>query len=331
MVLSPLDGRYVDIYYGSGTPNDYSNEPMQEVALAGYAAHTVYRITAEAKRILHDSQVPVFQHDTGGNGTFVTYTPTEIWFGAGYIVGPALGASDVVRCQSGKYLTPQKLFGCMSRGVTDKTAALDITCYGDQAEQRYPGLDDWDGKMDVFAAKLCAELQTIGGIANSHFILRDIAGGVPGNNKSITITQSTTLTVTVNTLDLAITLATGGNTANQVMNAINTSAAVKAIGLAAYPVPGETGAGNVAVLAHQHLNETTAGATGTPGRDHIDFKALKGQRLVMRWYSKLSDGVMDVGYGIFENLDWAGGPKDLLKCSISMSGSQYPLRRVSNA
>jgi hypothetical protein len=325
MVLSPLSGAFVDVYYGSGTASDYSNEAMEAVTLAGYAARRVFRITDATKRIMHDSAVPTFTLE----GTPVT--PSEIWYGAGYIVFAAAQGAGSMVCVTGKYLPPLRLFGCVARSVEDKTAMVDITCYGDTAIQRAPGLKDWNGKLDAFAAKLCAELQTVGGNANSHFILRDVAGGVAGNAKSITITQSTTLTVTLNTHDVAVTLATGGNTANEVIAAINATATVIADGLMAYPVSGETGAGLIALLAHQHLNETTAGATGTAGRDPIDFTTLKGTRLVMRWYRKLSDGIMQVGYGIFESLDWAGGPSDMLKCSITVSGSQYQLREVSNA
>jgi hypothetical protein len=327
MVLTPLAGSYVDIYYGDSavTPSDYSNEAMEAVTQPGYSARQVFRITDATKRIMHDSTVPTF--DLGG----VPFTPTEVWYGAGYIYCATPLAAGAVRCLTGKYLAPTRLFGCVARSVNEKVAMVDITCYGDTSVARYPTLKDWDGKLDAFVAKLCAELQTIGGNANSHFILRDRTGGTAGNAKSITITQSTTLTVTLNTHDVAVTLATGGNTANEVINAINAAATVLADGMMAYPLPGETGTGLIAVLSHQHLNETTAGATGTAGRDAIDFETLKGTRLVMRWYQKYADGIMQVGYGIFDSLDWAGGPADLLKCSINVSGGQYPLRQVSNA
>jgi hypothetical protein len=273
---------------------------------------------------MHDSAVPTFT--LGGSPV----TPTAIWYGSGYIIFASAQGAGVMVCVTGKYLLPTRIFGCVSRSVEDKTAPVPITCYGDIAEMRAPGLKDWSGKLDAFVAKLCAELQTIGGNANSHFILRDVAGGIAGNAKSITITQSTVLAVTLNTHDVAVTLATGGNTANEVMNVINATATVIADGLMAYPVPGETGTGLIAVLAHQHLNETTAGATGTAGSDPIDFESLKGVRLVMRWYKKLSTGLMDVGYGIFESLDWSGGPSDMLKCGITVSGTQYQLHEVSN-
>lgn len=325
MVLSPLNGSYVDVFYGAGTASDYSSEAMEAVTQVGYAARQVFRIADATKRIMHDSAVPTFT--LAGSAV----VPDCIWYGAGYIVfNAAQGAGSMV-CVTGKYLPPLRLFGCVARSVEDKSAKVDITCYGDTAVQCSPGLKDWSGQLDAFVAKLCAELQTIGGNANSHFILRDVAGGVAGNAKSITITQSTTLTVTLNTHDVAVTLATGGNTANEVINAINTTPTVIADGLMAYPVPGESGTGLIALLAHQHLNETTAGATGTAGRDPIDFTTLKGTRLVMRWYRKYSDGIMQVGYGIFESLDWAGGPADMLKCGITISGTQYQLHEVSNA
>lgn len=325
MVLSPSPGSFVDIYAGFGAASDYSSEAMEAVTMTGYAARRVFRITAEAKRIMHDSAVPTFT--LGGSPV----TPSEIWYGAGYIVFAAVQAAGSMVCVTGKYLPPVRIFGCVARSVEDKTSPVDITCYGDTAIKRAPGLKEWSGKLDAFAAKLCAELQTIGGNANSHFILRDVADGVAGNAKSITITQSTTLTVALTTHDVTVTLATGGNTANAVINAINATATVIADGLMAYPVPGETGTGLIALLAHQHLNETTAGATGTPGSDPIDFTSLKGTRLVMRWYKKISTGLMDVGYGIFESLDWSGGPSDMLKCGITVSGTQYQLHEVSNA
>jgi hypothetical protein len=322
MPLTPLAGSYVDVYYGTGTASDYSSEAMEAVTMVGYVARQVFRITDATKRIMHDSVAPVFKLDAG------VVTPSEIWYGAGYIVFAAAQSAGTMTCYTGKYLVPSRVFGCVARSVTDKVTMVDITCYGDTAAKRYPTIKDWDGKLDAFVAAQNAELKTIGGNANSHFILRDLAGGTAGNAKSLTITQGTNLAVTLSTHDVAVVLATAGNTANQVINAINTCADVIADGMMAYPVPGETGTGNVAVLSHQHLNETTAGATGTAGSAAIDFTALKGTRLVMRWYTNSTSGMAQVGYGIFDSLDWVGGPADLLKCSISMSGGQYPLRSV---
>lgn len=323
MVLSPTPGSSVAVYYGAGADSEYADEAMSEVNLSaqGRTRYTVYRITDAAKRILDDTEVPVFEKQIHGAGDWVTLTPTEIWYGAGYIVCTALNSDDLVRCHTGHYLTPLQLFGCVTRSFDEKTVVAEVTCYGDTAAEKWPTLDDWAGKLDALCARLCASYTTSGGAANSHIKIIHHAGGVAGNAYSLQIVTpagSDPIAVTAVAGEVIITPPTGA-TAIQCINALNAYAAFKALNLRA-EIPGtETGAGAVTTLAHTHL----AG-----GRDPIEFSTLKGTKIVLRFYDVYASGIMHVGFGRFESLDWSGKPSDPIKCSISVSGAAYPLYQV---
>lgn len=333
MSLSPQPGDYVRVYGGSGSDSDYSDEAMEEVDLSaakwgGYAANTVWRITDAAKRILDDSEAPVFQYDPAGGTTWQTLTPTEIWYGAGYIITADLGATAVVRCHSGHYLTPTEFFGCATKKFTDKQTLADVTVYGDTAIQRYPTLDDWDGSLEAFVAKVQASLTTSGGATNSHIQLRHLAGGVAGNAMSLTITDTDQATLTVSvvandiTVDLATTAGTPVSTANQVIAAINANADCKALGVHAYIPAGETGVGVVA---------TAVKASLAGGLDKISYEDLKGTRPAFRFYTDFANGEMYVGFGYITDIDWIGGPADLIKAGLTIQGQKYKLRRVKES
>jgi hypothetical protein len=342
MSSSPLPCSYTAIYYAySGTPSSYSNTAMQEVDLSSvangeHARYTVYRITSAALRGMFDSTVPVFEKDVAGNGAFATLTPSEIWYGVGYIVlSVAIGATDVVRCASGSYIASTQLIGAFNRTYTDKTNMEDKTEYGDQSIMRHPVVDEWDAKVDVFWAKGRSNLRYIGGAANSYFNLVHMDGGINGNTYSLTMTNpggNGALSVALNTKDVTVTLGVSGgvitSTAAEVVAAINAVAAIRAAHLQAF-LEG-SGSGLVAALSHQHLNETTAGATGTAGAELIDLGTLKGVRMIVQFYDNYSTKYMNGGIGYISDVAWSGDPKSLAKASMTLVSGSYRLYGVVN-
>lgn len=330
MVVAPLPGSYCRIEYAPlGSNSEISDEAMQEVDMAslGYPAHTVYRITDISKRCLHDNEVPVFQADTGGNGIFEAITPAEVWYPAGYIVlDVPRGASDVVRCHSGHYVAPTYLFGCVTRTFEDKTIMEEKTCYGDTTIKRHPKYDDWTSKLEVFFAALQAELLTTGGNVDSHVHLLHDAGGTAGNTYSLEMTNpggNGPISVALNDTEIVVTLARSGgvitSTARNVIDAINACAEIRAEHIHAELPADEGGTGIVAALAKTFFSG---------GLDPIDFSSMKGETVIMRYYNNYCTGLMHVGYGVFEQLDWAGKPTDLLKCGVSISGARHRLYQV---
>lgn len=329
--VSPLPGSYCQVMYAA-SDNEYSDEAMEEVNLStlpygAKARHTVYKISDTDKATMHDNEVPVFQYQDGGVGEWATLTPSEIWYEVGYIIlSTPLESDDVVRCHTGHYLTLNQLFGCASRGPTNKTTTQECTCYGDTAIKRWPLQDDWSDKLDVFYAAMQAELQTTGGATNSHLLVRHIAGGTDGNDVSLEMENpggDGSLSISVSVAAITVTLARASDvitsTAIDVIQALNQDLDVQALNVRAEVPSGEDGSGLVAVLSHTHL----AG-----GKDPIDFTALKGSDVVMRYYDNYEEGVMWCGKALLEQIDWSGDPGNWVKCSLSVSGNS-PLRQVT--
>lgn len=330
MSLAPLPRSYCRIEYADmSSDNNIADEAMQEVDLSswGYARYTVFRITNPAKRCLHDNADPVFQADTGGNGVFETIIPSEVWWPAGYIVlDTPRGESDVVRCHSGHYVTPQYLFGCVTMTYEDKTIMEEKTCYGDTAIKRHPKSDDWTSRLEVFFAALQAELLTTGGNVDSHVHLLHDAGGTAGNAYSLEMTNpggNGSISVALNNTEIVVTLARSSgvitSTAKDVINAINACTQIRAAHIHAELPADENGSGIVAALEKTFFSG---------GLDPIDFSSMKGETVIMRYYNNYCTGLMHVGYGVFEQLEWAGKPTDLLKCGISISGARHRLYQV---
>ncbi len=330
MVLSPQPGDFVRIYTGRGADNTYANEAMEEVDLSaakwgGYAANTVWRIADATKRIMNDSVAPVFQYDPDGGTDWEALTPSEIWYGAGYIITADLGASAVVRCQSGKYLTPSEIMGCATKTFTDKTVMKECTCYGETSVSRVPTIDDWEASLEAFLAKKQAELTTSGGAANSHITLRHTPGGDAGNDITLTITDTdqAALSVSVSTNDITVDLDTSGgtpiSTALEVIAAINADADCQALGVKAFIPSGESGAGVVSAAVQASLSG---------GLDKIAYEDMKGTRPAFRFYTDFANGEMYVGFGYVADVDWVGGTQDLLQAGLTVQGTKYKLRRV---
>lgn len=294
---------------------------MEEVDLSAvkwgsHAAHTVYRVADATRRIMNDTAVPVIHVD----GSPVT--PSEIWYGAGYVVfGTPLVGTEAVLVHTGKYLTPSEFFGCATRSFVDKTKFQECTAYGDTAIAREPTTVDWDGKIEAFHAKKCSELTTTGGASNSHIKLVHISGGVAGDLVSLEIaTPSGSDPIAVSVTDAAITVTPPtGATAIQCIAALNASGDVEGLAIRADIPSGENGSGAVGNFTHTHL----AG-----GADVLNFASMKGVRHAFRFYGDYANGDMYVGFGFVSDIDWIGGPEDLLKAGLTVQGHGYPLRHV---
>ncbi len=317
------------VYTASGSDSDYANEAMEEVDLSDaqwgtHARYTVYRIADSAKSAMWDSEVPTFQKQVHAAGDWVALTPSEIWYGVGYIVvATALNNDDLVRCATGHYRAISLLFGCSSRTYSSKVVMQDCTCYGDTATQRYPTVDDWDGSLEAFYTACRATLTTTGGLANSHIKLTHLAGGAAGNDINFAIGAPSgggAIVVTVATNDISVAVPTGA-TALQVINALRASADVAALGVAVEIPPTENGSAVVAEYAHTHL----AGGLG-----ELTFSDLLGIRMLFKFYMDYPNKEEYVGFGYVTDLVHSGGPAELHKYSLTVTGSGYPMCHVVN-
>ena len=324
MTLGPIPGSYVQCYYAppASTQAYTPSETMEEVNLSPiYPRYSIYRIAAAAKRCIDDTVAVVFK--LGPNGSnFAVVVPDEIWYPAGYIrfITPKL-STDVLECYSGNYLVPSLIFGAASRTMNSSTTTDDVTCFGDTAISRYPKIDDWKAKVDVFIAKNQASYTSSGGAANSNWTITHLPGGSTiGNDCSIELVAPSdeALSVTVTTHATVVNLAKATNittTAALLVAALNSNADFRALGLIANIAPGQDGTGIVAVLGHTHL---------TGGLNAIDYDALKKLKMIFRWYTNTNTTDMWSGYGFIEQVDFVGKPTDHHKASLTISGSQYP-------
>jgi hypothetical protein len=332
MSLSPKPGSYVRAYRGIGSDHNYSNEAMEEVDFSapkwgGYDRYSIWRIADSSKRMMNDTAVPTFEYQDEGAGDWLALSPDEIWYAAGYIyVSSGLDADDLVRCATGKYLSPTEVFGCALSSFDDITLMNDMTVEGDTARHRAPGLDDWNGKIECFDAKKQAEAVSAGGNANSHIRCHHLTGGTAGNSISFDFqdNDAAALAVTVVgnaiTVDLDTDLLEPISTADEVIAALNADADVQALGVYFRRAVGETGAGIVADSGPY----TLAG-----GLDNLDFAAMKGVKQVFNFYGHYTNADMYVGFGYVDKVTRVGKPGDLLKASLNVSGHKLPLRHVA--
>jgi len=327
-----MPGSYVRVYRGSGTDQDYSDEAMESVDFSaskwgGHAAYTVYRITDSTKRMMNNSAVPVFEKQTGGVGDFATITPSEIWYGAGYIVlSAAVNADDVIQCATGKYIVTTEIFGCMNLSFEDKTEMHDVTDLGKTARDRVPGLDDWNATLEAFIAAKCAEVSSTGGNANSHIRALHKDGGVAGNSITFDLQDNDAAALSVGVVGNAITVdldTDAGDpisTADEVIAALNADSDVQALGVYFMRATGETGAGVVADSGPY----TLAG-----GVAELDFAGMKGEKQVFAFYRDYDNGLMYVGLGYVDSVSAAGDPTKPASTSLKVSGHNYPLWHVT--
>jgi hypothetical protein len=201
----------------------------------------------------------------------------------------------------------------------------EVTCDGDTAVHRFPTNDDWDGKIETFKAKKQATATSTGGPAHSHIQGVHMAGGTPGNGPTFDLQDNNDAVVTVVVVgdDITVGLKTSGGdpvgTALETIDALNKNADVIALGINFVLPAGENGSGVVADSGPYTLAD---------GLDTLDFATMKGVRHLFRWYGDYANGDMCVGFGFVSDVDWIGGPADLLKAGLTIQGSGYPLRHV---
>jgi len=265
MTFDPTQGRgeYGAVYLARGTLSDYSNEAMSEInrSAEGYGRYTWYKITADAKRYIDRSVVPVFQADVAGNSAFATITPTKIEYEGGWIqLSVARGATDVVRCASGKYLGPEAFLGVLSWTLSRNWKEETTKHMGDSAAITLLMHKIYEARVTHHWLQAGATLTTTGGNAHSHITLTHESGGLDGNNVSLElIDPGTTHTISVSVINKAIVVtlgyATGAITTTgiQLAGAL-TCPAVMSLGVTCKVKDAETGAGIVAALAHTHMS-----------------------------------------------------------------------------
>ncbi len=322
-------GHHVAIYYGTGSGTSYSDEPLEEVNLTPmFPRYTVYRVAADSKQLLTDSEVPVIQFDDEGDSNFAAVTPSEIWYGAGYFIlsTPRL-AADVGRVHSGKYLTETEIGYCAKRSLDRMLGEEDVTVYGDEAVTRTWTLKDWSAELTVLYATVNATATSAGGAANSHITAEHVAGGTAGNGATFDLQDNDDLAVTVSVVsdDITVGLKTDGadptGTALETVAALNADPDVVALGIVFSVASGEDGTGVVADSGPY----TLAG-----GLDEIDFSALLGSRLLFRIYDSTSTPrVVNAGFGFITKISDSEGPSSVMKQTLSVVGRDYPMYRVA--
>lgn len=316
MVLAPTHGYIGSIYLARGANNNYSNEAMSEVNLLsdGYPRYTVYQITADAKRYMNDDSVPTFQADTAGNGTFAAISPSEIQYCGGRILlSTARGATDVVRCATGHYLTVTEILGILDWSLNQSWKEEPYMHLGDSCQSTALIHKQWEATANQHWMNTQATYTTTGGNANSHITLTHTPGGSDGNNYTITLVNPGTtgsLSVSILGKDITATLAyaTGAitTTAAQLAAAINCPAVLNA-GIIASIADGETGAGIVAALSHTHL----------AGGAEADELSSETSKVVVVLYVDESGDKRYEGFGIIQKFNPNFDVGALVKSSLT--------------
>lgn len=231
MALDPDElmlGKYAALYYGSGTPQALTNEPMEEISDIenGNPRYTVYQITNEDKQALSLGTVPVFERQIGGTGDFADIPSSEIlevqYPGARVVFDAAQGVSDVIRVKSGHYLVKTQLYGALTVKISDKTIMKDVTPLGAKAKRNFPTIDEVSVSLDAFLSKICSSLLT------TDLKLTHYDGGAAGNDLSFEMvdpgtTHALEITVTGDKISVTLGYATGAinSTNQQVIDAVN--------------------------------------------------------------------------------------------------------------
>lgn len=326
--MANTPGSYVRVYYGTGSGTSYSDEPLEEVNMTPrFQRYTVYRVAADAKQLLTDSEVPVIQFDDEGDSNFAAVTPSEIWYGAGYFIlsTPQL-AADVGRVHSGKYLTETEIFACAKRDLKRTLGEEDVTVYGDEAVARTWTLKDWSAELTVLHASVNATATSSGGAANSHITAEHFEGGTAGNGATFDLQDNDDADVTISVVsdDITVGLKTSGGTpvgtALETVRALNEDPDVYALGIRFKIASGEDGTGVVADSGPYAL----AG-----GLDPIDFSSLLESRMLVRIYNNVNaPRVVNCGFGFISKISDSEGPSAVQKQTLSVVGKQYPMYTV---
>lgn len=298
MVLSIAVGKVAAIRICSGTPGDLSDEAMNEVDLSADPSsyrprYTVYEITDPAKRNLDDGTVPVFQYSAGGTGAWTTLTTQKVEYPDCRIyLATALASADVVRCHSGKYITPASVSGVKDISFDGGWDVEKLMFLRDTAKTTVLKQKEWTATVNTVMVKTCASLTTDMTGDNNDIVFTHVLGGTSGNDISITIDApgAGTLAVTVSGNDITIAPNTA-STAKQVVEAFNKSGMVQDLGVRADLKAGETGAGTLAAMSKTNL------AGGLEPTDWTEITGAAGNvTAVAEFYADYDNDIRWVDY-----------------------------------
>jgi hypothetical protein len=319
--VTPIVPTLAAVYTTSGAVGALADEAMNEVNMTsmGYQRYTVYEITDPAKRYLDRAVVPVFQADSGGDSNFKAITGTVEYAGGRIVLATPRGSADVVRANSGSYYTTiTKIFGASVSKIGASHNLVDVPLLGDAYVRRKPTVRDFDLSVDSYMVLTQAEALFDDGPANADLVFRHLPGGTAGNAYTVEINdpgKDATLSIAVTGTDVVIELAyaTGAitSTAVQVMSAINSDPACRAIGLGAY-LPGTT-TGSGKMVAEGPL--TLAG-----GLDANDFEALYGTPLIVTLYVNTTNDTRMEGYAYIETEGYTFDPKNVVMDTLTFKG-----------
>jgi hypothetical protein len=282
MVLTTKVGRVGALYLASGTSATLADEAMQEVNLTaeGRPRYTVYEIASADHRYADDGTALVFQADTAGNGSFSAITPYKIEYpGTRIYLSAARGATDVIRCHSGKYIPMTMCIGAMNWSLDASWETDKIMLLRDTAKTTIMKQKQWSAQATLALAKTCAAYTTAltGSMNNIYFV--DNNGGVGGNGATggYTITYadpggvSATLSISMSGNDITVNLGRAASAINTTSNAIvnlwGISAILRELKVTAAIKTGEDGTGLVTALAKQNF----AG-----GLNSVDYSGVSG-------------------------------------------------------
>jgi hypothetical protein len=305
---------------------------MQHVDLstAGYEKYTVYEITSTSKRYMARTTAPVFQADVGGDTNFVTVTPTKVEYAGGRIyLATARGATDVVRCHSGKYFTTiTALLGASVSRLSYSPQLVEVPLLGDSYVRRHPTVTDWSFSVDAYKCLGVALYETAGAGDNNDLQFYHAPGGTAGNSYTITLVDpggAGSLSVVVAGTDITVNLASTAvpaltSTANDVMAAVNADGQCADIGFRATLKAGNIGTGIMAALGKQSL------AGGLAAQDHT---VKSGVTLIAIFYTNTSTDARYEGFCYLETVDFNFDPKSVQLETLNFKGDDYLCRRTS--
>ena len=332
--VTPLRGADVVIYATSGSPQALNNEAMQEKddTWLFNQRYTVYQITAKAHRNLAKGTVPAFQKQVHGTGDWVDISASDIkeiqYPGGRLILKVPLNSNDVVRCHTGNYLVPSQIMGAYSCKLDNKRPTKQFMPYGESSIRKFPSLREWTATIENYLVRLKASATTAIAGNDNDLTLTHGLGGTPGNGISLTYidpaANSQELSVTVATKAITVHLATDEHgtitsTCNDVVEALNTSLAVHALGVTAQP----TGTGKGLVAAMSAV--TTSG-----GAEPADLIALTATSpCIVLIYILAGTDMRWEGYGFVSGLNKDMPSDDIVKDPITIDGDGENYFRLS--
>lgn len=260
MALNVTVGKVAALRICSGASSSLSDEPMNEVNLSADPTsyrprYTVYEITSTSKRNLDDGTVATFQWSEGGTAAYTTLTTEKIEYPDCRIyLSTALGSADVVRCHSGKYITPASVSGVKDISFDGGWETEKVMFLRDTAKRTVLKHKTWSGTANTVMVKTCASLTTDLTGDNNDITYTHIDGGTAGNAISITYNapSGSSIVIAVSGSDITITPGTT-TTANQLVESFNKNGQCQDLKVRADLKAGETGAGTLTDMTKANL------------------------------------------------------------------------------